>query len=73
MNFTHQSKSTKNFTYENTLAVGSNTIWDGKTDNGQAVSDGTYFYKAIFTLDNSVADCKKQMCEFVEQGFVVVR
>lgn len=60
------------FIFDKVLAVGSNVIWDGKANNNQFVLDGTYFYKAVFTLDEFAVDCEKQVCKIEESGFITV-
>ncbi len=53
------------------LTLGENILWDGNSTGAEA-TDGTYFYKAVFTLDEPSSTCKNTHCSFEEQGFFML-
>lgn len=58
------------FTYNKDLNLGSNVIWNGTSAGSATVTDGVYFYKAVFSMDKPEADCNEQKCELEKSGFV---
>ncbi len=54
------------------LNTGANALWGGNS-NGKNVTDGTYFYKMVFKLDETTTNCEIIDCSVEEQGFVTVR
>src|SRR5690554_1892272 len=60
------------FENEGGLAEGTHKLWDGTAENGDFVTDGTYFYTISFALDNETVDCEVTECEVRKDGFVQV-
>src|SRR5690554_2988303 len=60
------------FENEGGLAEGTHKLWDGTAENGDFVTDGTYFYTISFALDKQTVDCEVTECEVRKDGFVQV-
>ena len=61
------------FKKEGDLQKGTHDLWNGRTQSGELVTDGTYFYAISFELDSKLVDCEITNCEVKKEGFLEVR
>ena len=61
------------FKKEGDLQKGTHDLWNGGTQSGELVTDGTYFYAISFELDSKLVDCEITNCEVKKEGFLEVR